>query len=420
MKIIKLDSHYKDELNNIQEDKEDYEKTIINMEDLMIVKNDKNEKILNSVKLELNYSSAEIFVTQGCNLRCIYCYGDGGEYNDKGVMDLETGKDSIKYAIENCRRDNICITFFGGEPLINFKLVKELVEYSKELAKGNKKKLEFAITTNATLVDEKISKFFKENKFSITVSIDGNAEIHNQNRYYINKVGSYDDTVKGIKLLLKYNNSVSARATANPKNMNFIKTQEALEKIGVKKIYISPSINLFTTEESYKRLKNQYLELIDKFTKLINDDKYEEAKRIYTVFKTLGQIHRGGFREKFCGAGVNLIAVDRQGNLYPCHRFVGNKQYIIGNVYCGVNKDKYQKGVRDELTLKNRNKCDECWAYAICGGGCPSENFLSNGSARKPIEDYCVVKQNVIEEMIKIYIKLGQEKREKLFGRENK
>lgn len=176
-------------------------------------------------------SAIILMVVQECNLRCVYCYGNGGEYTNKGIMSEKTAFDSVDFLINNSDDEELFITFFGGEPLLNFKLIKEVVEYCKKREIDTRKKFRYSITTNGTLINKEIEEFLKDNKFIIQISIDGEKEKHNANRYDINGIGSYETVIKKTENLRK-DSLVSARATISSNNMGYVEIFEHLVSLG--------------------------------------------------------------------------------------------------------------------------------------------------------------------------------------------
>lgn len=395
---------------------EEYKQTINTLKSLYVLRTEDNNtyfKMKN--QFENNLSSIELFVAQDCNLKCRYCYGHDGEYSDKGMMTIDTAKESVKFLMDTSKNKEVGICFFGGEPLLNFELIKDIAAYAKDLAKEYDKKVSFSITTNATLVDKKISDFIKENKIAVTVSIDGNKEIHDANRYYSKSKGSYDDVIRGIKYLKDNEVNVAARATADPVSMDMLKTVEHLDALGFDSTYISPCINLFEEDKDFEALKGEFDSLIEKFDGYLQAKEYKRIISLKNIYKVLRRVHISSKRNRFCGAMISMVAVDKNGEIYPCHRFVASKDYKIGDVRDGINMDVFHSMAQNQLSLLAREKCPDCWAWSLCGGGCPNENLQINNHPSKPIVRYCEVYKSFLESIIIRYIHLNKEDKEIIF-----
>lgn len=371
-------------------------------------------QLLNAPNVKRNISSITLMVVQDCNLRCKYCYGGDGQYSEKGFMSLDIAKESVDFLMKNSSREKVSIVFFGGEPLVNFTLIKEVVAYSKELGKEYGKDVRFSMTTNATLVNEEIASFLKENKFTITISIDGDEETHNINRYYANKRGSYKDVLKGIEILKKSEVSIIARGTISPENINMTKSVDHLIDLDFKTLFLSEALNLFDKEEDFENLNKHYEEMVDQYREYLKNGEYDRLYKNKTVKKILDRLGSIGIRNKFCGAMINTITIDKDGYIYPCHRFVANKEYKIGNIRSGIIEDRYEEFVQRDLKLTSREKCFSCWAYKICGGGCPNENLLATGKCNDPYEKKCEVFKKYVENILDLYLELTDSQKEKL------
>ncbi len=379
----------------------------------------KNKKITSEpLDHKFNIGSIILFIVQECNLRCTYCYGEEGEYNNKGKMPLKIAKDAINYLFEHSEdKKNISVTFFGGEPLLDFSMIKEVVYYAKELEKNFNKKISFSITTNGTLITDEIEQFLKDHKFSVRISIDGEKEVHDANRFYPNKTGSYQEIINNTENL-RNTYKVSGRATITSKGLNIIRTFNHLYKLKFNKINMSPCIEMLN-DEDYDLLIENYKIMINDFIEALSRKEYEKIKKMSFILTLLDTIHHGGSQLKNCGAGNNMLAVDIHGNLYPCQRFVINQNYIVGDIYEGLNKIKYNDIISDML-LENNPTCKECWAKNICGGGCPHENLVMTNSIKIPYYNYCKLMRTLIEELIYIYMQLSDDERKLLFSKSNK
>ncbi|SJT60028.1 nif11-like peptide radical SAM maturase [Clostridioides difficile] len=198
--------------------------------------------------------------------------------------------------------------------------------------------------------------------------------------------------------------------------MDMLKTTDHLiHEIGFGSLYMSPCINMFEENEHFKLLKSEYDKMLDRLDICLEQKNYKELSAIKNLFKVLKRVHRGRVRNRFCGAAKNMIAIDKNGCIYPCQRFVSNKNYIIGSVKKGIDIDKYNNLMGNEMGLSSREGCNKCWAASLCGGGCPNENLVANGIPNKPIEQYCEIIKYFIENIILRYLKLNKEEKEVIF-----
>lgn len=408
---------YKDIYNKLSctwsEDK--FNKIIQQMIDCEIIKSE-NSLINNKSIKTNNITGLILLIIQDCNLRCSYCYGDGGEYNNKGIMSFDTAKQSINYLINQSGNEkDLFVTFFGGEPLLRFDFIKELVDYIHTVEKLYNKKFHFSMTCNGTLLNQEITNFILENKISVTISIDGNEEVHNFNRYYSNKSGSYSKVIENSKQL-RNSTKVLARATVTNKELNVNNIYSHLYDLGFSTVNIAPCINKISKEE-YLTLTDNYISLVHSFSQFIKNKKFKEAKKISSVMKVLSRIHFSSKSNCFCGAGKNMLAVDINGFFYPCQRFVGTKEFIMGSVFNGLNSNDCDK-ILGSFSIENHTSCNKCWCKNICGGCCPYENFESNSACNIPHKESCNLNKKFIEEIIYAYMNLSDKDKDILF--ENK
>ncbi|AOK90421.1 PapB family radical SAM/SPASM ranthipeptide maturase [Paenibacillus polymyxa] len=393
---------------------------IQNMKEAYIIATDTNisdvEKmgILDNSQRVFKLSSLTLFMVQECNLRCTYCYGEEGEYNQKGKMTSDIARSAVDFLIQQSGEiEQLNITFFGGEPLLNFPLIQETVQYVHEQSEIHNKKFSFSITTNGTLITPKIKNFFYKHHFAVQTSIDGDEKTHNFNRFFKGGQGSYDLLLKRTEDM-RNDRKIGARGTVTPAELDLSKSFDHLVKLGFRKIYLSPALYSLS-DEHYDTLSKEMVKLVEQFRELLEREDYVTAKKMSNVLGMLSKIHSGGPRIHFCGAGTNAAAVDVRGNLFPCHRFVGEDECSIGNLF---DEDPLSKQYNfiENSTVRNRTTCSKCWAKNLCGGGCHQENFAENGNVNQPVGKLCKVTKNFINATIKLYLQLTQEQRSILFG----
>lgn len=351
-----------------------------------------------------------LMLVQACNLACQYCFGSEGEYADRGKMHENVAIDTINYLIENSGdAKELYITFFGGEPLLCFDLIKKIIGYCKDKEKTSGKKFIYNMTTNGTLLNDEINEFIIQNKIGTMISIDGNRDQQNAKRYYKNGAGCYDEVIEKTQFL-REKDCLSARATITASNIELKEVFEHLYSLGFRSIPMAPAFNLFT-EPEYNLYFTELKKLCDYFGELLKKD-IGKAKTIRILWKALKRIHTGAKQYTACGAGINGVAVDIHGNMYPCHRYVSNKEYILGNIYDNIDK---RKQFADEVRVDNFEECKNCYLRLLCGGGCSYENYVEMGSTQKIFEKQCLETKTIYTNMIPIYLSLNDEEKKSIF-----
>lgn len=364
-------------------------------------------------KSKMSISTVTLMLVQGCNMRCTYCYADGGVYNDAGKMDLETARAAVEFLIENGKEEkSLGVILFGGEPLLAFPLIKELVPYIRKREIEIKKRIYINMTTNGTLLNKEVEDFFNTYNIHAMISIDGDKEIHDKNRVFADKTGSYDEVINKTENLRK-EGKLSARATVDG-NQNLVYTFEHLYDLGFKSIAMSPAYNNFSDEDYNTFLKNQ-TNYIGQFLKYAHEKEYSKCRQmkiVYTQIKRLDTFY-GVHGDYSCGAGRTMVAVDYHGDMYPCHRFVSYKQFVLGNIYEGfTERDQFL----EEIKVSNcHEKCKACWVRNMCLGNCPYSNFEDTGKLGESKEKACEIKRATYEKMIEVYLSLSKEEKKELF-----
>lgn len=393
---------------------DEYNKLIKDMEECLLIKNDKNDKIISmgkEINLNNNIFSLTILLAQECNMKCTYCYAENGEYDDKGIMTEQTAKKAIDFLIEQSGDNKrLSVALFGGEPLIAIPVMKKLVTYIRESEMVTGKKIEINMTTNGTLINKDIENYLINNDIHIQISIDGDKETHDFNRILGNKKGSYDTVIKHTESM-RNKNLLSARATLTGKQLNMCQTFDHLDFLGFHSIAIAPASNLLS-EHDFEQLIQEEINFARYFEQFVKNKEYKKAKKMKMIIGNLKKIHSGGMRNLPCGVGRNMYAVDIHGNLFPCHRFVNAKEYIIGNVNSVANK---RVDFLNEIKLSNHIQCHNCWVQNLCLGNCPHENLSLTGSTMKPSSKICSMTRAKFDELIHIYLRLSTEEKSILF-----
>jgi uncharacterized protein len=348
-----------------------------------------------------NIKALCLHVSHDCNLRCKYCFASTGDYKSgRKLMSRDMAKKAVDYLVENSgKRKNIEIDFFGGEPMLNLKTVKETVSYARGLEKSTGKSFYFTITTNGTLFTDESIKFINENMDNVVISIDGRKEVHDAIRYDKFNKGTYDRIVPDAKKLVagRKGKSYFIRGTFTSKNIDFSKDVMHLAKLGFREISVEPVVgngkdfsltmrDVPYVLEEYERLAYQYLEAL----------KNGEDIRFYHFNLNLYEGPCIYKRITACGAGFEYFAVSPEGYLYPCHQFVGQEEFIMGDLDNGVINNKLKKRFK-ESNIITKDKCQNCWAKLFCSGGCHANAWFTNGDIDEPDEIACILQKKRIE-----------------------
>lgn len=359
------------------------------------------EDIAKKYEEEPNYIKAVCLnVAHDCNLRCKYYFADGEGYDqEKRLMSFEVAKQSINFLIENSgSRKNIEVDFFGGEPLLNIEVVKKTVSYARSREKQYNKNFRFTITTNSTLLTDDIMDYLEENMVNIVLSIDGRKEIQDSIRIKINNGGTYDEILPKIKSMVerrsKSKKQYYIRGTFTSQNLDFYEDIKHFINLGFKEISIEPVV---LPSDNILSIKEEYLEQIyDQYDKILN----ELLQHDDVIFYHMNIDINGGTciykRISGCGAGFEYIAVTPDGTIYPCHQFVGNSSFNMGNVYEGIKNKKISKDFK-KSNIYNKSECKKCWARFYCSGGCQANNYNFNGDTKIPYEIGCKMQRRRIE-----------------------
>lgn len=341
-------------------------------------------------------------IAHDCNLRCEYCFASTGDYHGgRKLMPLEVAKKAIDFLIENSgNRNKLEIDFFGGEPLLNFDVVKASVEYGKSIEGKYSKHIGFTLTTNATLLNEEIMDYLNENMDNVVLSIDGRKNINDRMRKTVNGKGTYDIIMPKIKEFVGKRGGKShyIRGTFTKNNIDFGNDVLALADEGFKEISIEPVIA--EREKKYALSEDDLQLVMEEYENLARSIiEYDKQGKKFRFYHYMIDLNGGPCiykRISACGSGVEYFAVTPDGDLYPCHQFVGREGYLMGNVYEGIKNNE----LRDkflENTVYNKPKCMDCWAKFYCSGGCQANADAFNGDLKKPYDLECKLQQKRIE-----------------------
>jgi uncharacterized protein len=338
-------------------------------------------------------------VTNQCNLSCQYCYefGEDKVATPEGkpkFMAWETAKSSVDYLfLESQGRKSVHITFFGGETLMNFPLLKQVVEYARTRAQELKVNIDFSLTTNATLLSPAIIGYLAENAIGVTVSMDGPKEMQDKFRVFSNGRGSYDIIKPKVQNLLATHRTrpIAARVTMTSGAMDVKKIYQHLKhelgfyEVGFAPVTTSPDRLYSINEPGMDSVLEQFIELADEYLEFALRGEHHGFSN---VSDTLSELHQGVNKSLPCGAGLGMVGVGPSGDIAPCHRFVDSDQHVLGNVTTGIDKEK-QSDFLTRGNIDTKYDCHECWARPLCAGGCHHEAFVRYGDTGHANLHYC-------------------------------
>lgn len=363
------------------------------------------------VKNRFELEEMYLQVSHRCNLGCTYCYAQGGNFGGAGQMMTETtARQAIDFFLcESGEHKKCIVNYDGGEPFLNFPLVRSITAYSQKMAKQMGKHIVFSISTNGTLFTRQNVEYLAANRFGIGISIDGDQSIHDKARKFKNGQGSYQTLVEHLHntRLFKFHKGVNARGTITKEALNCSLAVFHLYKMGFRYIYLEPALG----KDTSWAINLEDLEIIkEEFNKIADFYKEELLKGNYLIlrnfFQPLEKIHkrnRFGYR---CTAARKTIAIDPNGDVYPCYKFVGNRNYLMGN----VNSKSYDESIRGRFRENHSDRkpgCKNCWARYICGGGCPYLSEISNNNISIKNELDCQFTRHIIKLSLEIYISIS-------------
>ncbi len=343
-----------------------------------------------------------LHVAHTCNLNCSYCFASQGKYHgERALMSFEVGKRAIDFLIENSgERRNLEVDFFGGEPLMNWDVVKQIVKYARSVEKQHGKNFRFTLTTNGMLIDDEVIEFSNKEMSNVVLSLDGRKEIHDATRVDYAGNGSYDRIVPKFQKLVasRGGKNYYMRGTFTHKNPDFTKDVFHMADLGFTELSMEPVVcapddPMALTPEDIEIVKEQYEILAKEMLKR------EKEGRGFTFYHYMIDLTAGPCiykRISGCGSGTEYMAVTPWGDLYPCHQFVGEESYKLGDIWNGVTSDS----LRDEFRQCNayaRPECDDCWAKLYCSGGCAANAYHASGSIRGVYKPGCELFKKRIE-----------------------
>ena len=335
-----------------------------------------------------------LHIAHTCNLNCSYCFASQGKYHgDRAVMSFEVGKAALDFLVANSgSRRNLEVDFFGGEPLMNFDVVKQLVAYARSIEKEAGKNFRFTLTTNGLLIDDDVIEFANKECSNVVLSLDGRKEIHDRFRVDYAGNGSWERIVPKFQKLVEAREGKNyyMRGTFTHANPDFLKDIQQMLDLGFFELSMEPVVCAADdpsalTEEDKAIVLDQYEKLAELMLKR------DEEGKPFTFYHYMIDLTGGPCiykRISGCGSGTEYMAVTPWGDLYPCHQFVGEDKFLLGNVWDGVTNT----AIQDEFECCNvyaREECRDCWARLYCSGGCAANAYHATGSVKGVYKDGC-------------------------------
>ena len=398
-----LTDKYKDE-NITEADMRDVFADLQELEDngTLFTKDVYKDGVIDFKKRQTVVKALCLHIAHDCNLACRYCFAGEGEYKgDRSLMSYEVGKKALDFLVENSgARRNLEVDFFGGEPLLNFDVVKKLVAYGREIEKKKDKNFRFTLTTNGVLLSDDVIAFANQEMDNIVLSIDGRKEVHDHMRPFKNGAGSYDRIIDKFKKVAESRNQSKyyVRGTFTHNNLDFVEDVLSLADEGFEQISVEPVVA--GPEESYAIRREDIPAICEGYDRLAKEMlKRREEGRGFNFFHYMIDLSGGPCvykRLSGCGSGTEYLAVTPWGDLYPCHQFVGEEEFCLGNVDDGIVNTE----MRDTFKLCNvyaKEECRNCFAKFYCSGGCAANAYHCHGDINRPYEIGCDLQRKRVE-----------------------
>jgi uncharacterized protein len=350
-----------------------------------------------------------LHIAHDCNLCCKYCFAGEGEYSgDRSLMSFEVGKRALDFLIENSgTRRNLEVDFFGGEPLMNFDVVKQLVAYARSIEKEKGKNFRFTLTTNGVLLDDEVMEWANKECYNVVLSLDGRKETNDRMRVSKNNKGCYDLILPKFQKMAEARNQQGyyIRGTYTHYNTDFSKdilhlADLGFEQLAMEPVVADPKMDYALTQEDLPVLKEQYDLLAKEMCKRNRQGKG------FTFFHYMIDLEGGPCiykRISGCGVGTDYMAVTPWGDLYPCHQFVGDEKFLLGNVFDGVHNDKIIKEFK-LCNVYSREACQDCFAKLYCSGGCSANAYHTTGAITGTCDLSCELHRRRVENAIMIKV----------------
>ena len=357
-----------------------------------------------------------LHIAHDCNLACQYCFAEEGEYHGRrALMSFEVGKKALDFLIANSgSRRNLEVDFFGGEPLMNWQVVKDLVRYGREQEKIHNKNFRFTLTTNGVLLNDEVMEFCNREMGNVVLSMDGRKEVHDKMRPFRNGKGSYDLIVPKFQKFAESRDQQRyyVRGTFTHHNLDFSEDVLHYADLGFKQVSMEPVVA--QPEADYAIREEDVPKICEEYDKLAKEMiKREKEGRGFNFFHFMIDLSGGPCvykRLSGCGSGTEYLAVTPWGDFYPCHQFVGNEKFLLGNVDTGIVNTEIQ----DEFKCCNvyaKEKCQKCFVRFYCSGGCAANSYNFHGSINDAYDIGCELERKRVECAIMIKAALADEEK---------
>ncbi len=350
-----------------------------------------------------------LHIAHSCNLNCSYCFASQGKYSgERALMSYEVGKQALDFLVANSgSRRNLEVDFFGGEPLMNFKVVKDLVAYARSIEKEKGKNFRFTLTTNGVLIDDDVIDFANRECSNVVLSLDGRKEVHDRYRVDYQGRGSWENIVPKFQKFVEARGGKNyyMRGTFTHANPDFLKDVQAMLDLGFRELSMEPVVAgkddpSALTEQDMPVVMEQY----EKLAELMLE--HDRAKDPFTFYHYMIDLTGGPCiykRISGCGSGTEYMAVTPWGDLYPCHQFVGDEKFKLGDIWQGVTNREIQNEFQ-ACNVYARPECKDCWARLYCSGGCAANAYHATGSIRGVYEAGCTLFRKRMECAIMVAI----------------
>ena len=355
-----------------------------------------------------------LHIAHDCNLACRYCFAEEGEYHGRrALMSFEVGKKALDFLIANSgSRRNLEVDFFGGEPLMNWQVVKDLVAYGREQEKLHGKHFRFTLTTNGVLLNDEVMEFCNREMDNVVLSVDGRKEVHDRMRPFPKGAGSYDLVIPKFQKFAesRHQDKYYVRGTFTRYNLDFAKDVLSLADLGFKLISMEPVV---APDDADYSIREEDLPVIFEQYDILAQEmiKREKEGRGFTFFHFMVDLTGGPCvykRLSGCGSGTEYLAVTPWGDLYPCHQFVGEEEFLMGNVDEGIQRPEIQDTFKN-CNVYAKKDCKECFARFYCSGGCAANSYNFHGKINDVYEIGCKMQRKRIECALMIKAALAKE-----------
>ena len=355
---------------------------------------------------QMKITAVLLNISQTCQLSCVYCFASQGSFNDdklfQPLMDMETGRKAIDFFFEiaDPTADSYTVTFFGGEPMLNWSLIQELTDYSESKAKAVSKKVVFAITSNGYMIDEEKVSFMAAHNIGCMISLDGDEQTHNTLRpHKSTTVNSYEMASNALKAIREVRDLATARATVTSLCPDPVKLEQDMLNAGASRVNLQ-FISCLRDDPlalSHAQLRS--------YTQAATMRVFEgNLGRLYTQDISLLRLRNRHMSTRFCSFAESTMAIDALGRIYACHRLVSDDNYLIGNIHSGLNVERVL-AMKKMVNVDNRVGCRSCWARYMCGGGCIADYIIEVDNAPyTQSAQYCYYSRAVIQSLIELYI----------------